>query len=292
MCPICLRHDFSIDAVYGRDPILTLEHCIPKKLAASKLVLTCKECNNTTGHSIDSHLQKLLKMNGFWAGEYEGSVPARINIAGQELGARVRRQAGKPKKTMQVFIDQKTSNPAAIKKTEAEVSGNSRIGGFAMRFAPSEQPNTRLVNIALLKSGYLLMFKRFGYSYILNPALNPIRQQIGNPNEEILRFGAIILNTSLEKLPSGIAIVTSPSEFEAFVVPIRIRDLKAGKIVVLPSNSITLSNWAKIQTVEKKEQTHSFRYSILSDCDLLDPLRHIHWKNDGSDMDLESTKLA
>jgi hypothetical protein len=51
ICPLCGR-GFLIQAVI--DGTLTLEHVPPKSLGGKPLVLTCKDCNNDSGHSIDS----------------------------------------------------------------------------------------------------------------------------------------------------------------------------------------------------------------------------------------------
>ncbi len=41
------------------------------------------------------------------------------------------------------------------------------------------------LQLALLKSGYLLIFRLFGYNFILDPAYNVIREQLLNPEKDL-----------------------------------------------------------------------------------------------------------
>ncbi len=45
-CPICLRLITDFDEV-------TIEHSPPKSLGGRAVALTCRDCNNTAGHTMD-----------------------------------------------------------------------------------------------------------------------------------------------------------------------------------------------------------------------------------------------
>ena len=60
ICPICLRQ-FSVDDLdITKENHLTLEDAPPYSLGGTANTLTCKKCNNESGHKIDFHLVELL----------------------------------------------------------------------------------------------------------------------------------------------------------------------------------------------------------------------------------------
>jgi hypothetical protein len=53
LCPICLRAFTTNDLDINRANFLTLEDAPPDALGGKKVALTCKQCNNVCGTSID-----------------------------------------------------------------------------------------------------------------------------------------------------------------------------------------------------------------------------------------------
>ena len=282
VCPLCLRDDFSEDSVRGHSPDLTEEHCIPDGLGENVFVLTCAGCNNTTGRTIDSHLHKLLKAREFWKGTYGADLPARIDFAGNSLAVNIRRTAGEAVR-MDMFVVKKACDPEAIRRSEESIRNKQQVDGFKLHFGPNETPDTRRSRIALVKSAYLLMFQKFGYSYILHDLLDPVRQQIQKPKEKILPLSAIVLDFDIDQLPPTIAMVTPPKQLEACVVPIALHKYGVGKVVALPSHSQTYANWQKRHAEQGKDSHVRLSCAPMGECDILSLDQHLTWEPRPSD---------
>jgi hypothetical protein len=277
VCPLCLRDHFTEDSVWGANPQLTEEHCIPDGLGDNIFVLTCAVCNNTTGGTIDSHLQKRLRFREFWEGNSSKQLRAWIDWNGNNLAVNVRRTVGDSAK-MEMFIVKKASSREAIRRAEQSIRNKDPISTVKLHFGPNEIPDTRRSRISLLKTAYLLIFRQFGYSYILHHELDPVRQQILNPKEKILPLEAIVLDFEINELPPSIAIVTDPESLAAYVVPIRLDKHGVGKVVAMPSHSNTFANWQRHYSEHGPESRVRLSCSVMAECNILNPDQHITWE--------------
>jgi len=61
MCPICLVLFDQADLNSSLTNYLTIEHIPPESAGWKKKTLTCKQCNNNQGSSMDSFLDESLK---------------------------------------------------------------------------------------------------------------------------------------------------------------------------------------------------------------------------------------
>jgi hypothetical protein len=107
-CPLCSK-------LFGRSNLtdLTLEHVPPKALGGRISLLTCKNCNSSHGHSLDSHLVKrvlanrLLKLNP----GASSNVRYRINESIATDGNLIILD----KKALEFRFDKNRTNPRSIK---------------------------------------------------------------------------------------------------------------------------------------------------------------------------------
>ncbi len=178
LCPVCLRPHKDINS----DDPLTLEDAPPKSLGGSANTLTCKSCNNTAGHKIDFHLTERLREidSGKFIPGTETAV--KVNIDGETFQGKITvAEDG----TMTMFHSKKNNHPEKLDKTMAQVKGGKIIN---MDFLKSRVVPENL-EYALLKTGYLMMFERFGYSLILDNCFDIIRQQLKNPEERVYPEG-------------------------------------------------------------------------------------------------------
>jgi len=83
-----------------------------------------------------------------------------------------------------------------------------------IEFKPSRVDKLRL-EIALLKSAYIIAFEHFGYSLILSSPYNIVREQLLNPEKEIYPEGFWTKQNSFSKAHEGIYLV-SEIGFEGF----------------------------------------------------------------------------
>lgn len=174
ICPICTEQ-FSIEALdqKGKNP-LTLEDAPPKSLGGKAQVLTCRKCNNTCGTAIDHHLtSRLLEL------DQKQFIPGvRYNAKFEKEGIKVNGVITVDNDgVMQVEHDETKNNPDLLQKyLKSTVKGEI----VNIDFGDSKADNFRL-QLALLKSAYLLTFSKFGFSFLLHSEYDRIRDQLRNP---------------------------------------------------------------------------------------------------------------
>lgn len=229
------------------DETLTLEHCIPKRLGANKYVLTAKAANNEAGTEIDAELHKMILHDEFFR-EGIGARTVRMTMGGHEVGAEFTRQVdGKEiKNELKIVADR--SNPKNLIASQEWAKGMTVNDDISLNFHPNEQPDKALARVALLKAGYLCLFHRVGYSYIPDPILNAVRQQILSPSEQILPLGKIVFEMKPEEYRDDVLMITEPEELMSFVIGLKLRkDPEATPRyfgVILPWSVKAYGNWA------------------------------------------------
>ncbi len=177
LCPLCLKPHSKIDEV---DP-LTLEDAPPKSLGGKANTLTCKSCNNKMGGTVDFHLAERLReldSANFLPGT---ETPVQIKKNGKTLQATLTiMDDGK----MQLMHSKKNNNPVVLEEVMKDFLGSKvNMNFLKTRVIPDN------LGVALLKTGYLLAFQKFGYSFILDECYNPVREQLRNPKEQIYPVG-------------------------------------------------------------------------------------------------------
>ncbi len=119
-------------------------------------------------------------------------------------------------------MDDKNSSPEAFKiaigTLEAEVA---RPQGLRFRSEGIVPFNTAGAKTGLLRAAFLMMFRLFGYAYILNPVLDRVRQQILQPAQEIIPGPVAVDLGEGQARPNAVAMITSPCEYQAFLVTLR-----------------------------------------------------------------------
>ena len=184
-CPICLSEFTSSDVAAGK---MTLEHAPPESLKGSAICLTCSQCNNNASR-IDQHAILAKK-----AGE-EWSLGRGTRVEIDFLGF----------KTSSRYIP---SDPNALLPTRVS---HLRKGSIQLGALPSKDHldiskgirfriprSTHYESISMIKSAYLMVFSLMGeggYRFAESVALKPVREQILNPEERILKGGFVVKGT-------------------------------------------------------------------------------------------------
>ena len=167
-CPICLTSFTVRDVEQGT--MVTLEHVPPKSFEADSIAmcLTCSDCNNSTSR-----------------------VEQEAVKAKQEPKARIQ-IPGLPDHTGQIVKD--ASGHFQICMLKSRVSRDEMI---KVMDAPRLQmevsfkmPNPHYVIVPWLKAAYLSVFSLlgvYGYRYARGEAVERVRKQIMNPEDEFIR---------------------------------------------------------------------------------------------------------
>lgn len=229
ICPICLKPHKDLNT----DDPLTLEDAPPKSLGGSANVLTCKSCNNTAGHKIDFHLTERLREidSGKFIPGTETSV--KINIDGETFQGKITVEEDG---TMKMFHSKKNNHPEKLEKTMNQVKAGKVVN---MDFLKSRVIPENL-EYALLKTGYLMMFEKFGYSLLFNECFEIIREQLKNPEKRIYPEG-FWFSPPYPKSMSGVYFICD-KEIECFVAMFNLdtgnTQRMFGTLLPLPLNPI------------------------------------------------------
>jgi len=199
VCPICLTHFSEADLDVTLKNHLTLEDAPPVSLGGRADTLTCKSCNNGCGTGIDNHLVERMREM-----DREQFIPGAIFEAWFKMGAlKVKglisvMKDGKHK----VKFDLKHNNPKILKPFLEHVDSQKATGDAILKpILPESSVDVKKLQLALLKSGYMLIFSKFGYSFILDSAYDRIREQLLNPESNIYPTNFWFHHFSLKEIP-------------------------------------------------------------------------------------------
>jgi hypothetical protein len=180
ICPLCVRQFEEADLIYSSHKnCLTEEDAPPDKLFGKRIALTCKECNSKAGAEIDVHLINRIKQmdsSRFYKGSKQQAtiihndkkISAEISSNGDGL--------------LEVLYKKKNNNPILLDEFIRELK-NDNEKPF-LNLMPKRQKNeTHRVNLALLKTNFILTFSKFGYLFLLDKYYDQIREQIRNTNK-------------------------------------------------------------------------------------------------------------
>ena len=155
---------------FGRSDLrlLTKEHVLSKSLGGRALTLTCKPCNNASGHKVQSHLKTLFKMNEGFRGD--GDFGGRFTVFGETVpvGVQVRPGAG-------LALTARGGSPQTLSAIE---KGFRSQGGGKWSIQVKVPYSPGKASAAIARAAYLAAFHHFGYGYILSEAANVLRQEI------------------------------------------------------------------------------------------------------------------
>lgn len=182
ICPICFNPFSENDLDIDLENHLTLEDAPPYSLGGKANTLTCKKCNNESGYKIDNHLVELL--NEQELRNFSPNTSAYVTVEHQGQKAQGLLQIDKERKITITHLTKK-NNPEKLDKY-VEITGK---GDKPVLFFKASRVETKRVEVALLKSAYILAFEHYGYPLILSKAFEPVREQILNPDKEIYPYG-------------------------------------------------------------------------------------------------------
>jgi hypothetical protein len=224
LCPLCLTVFIESDLLPSDKNYLTLEHNPPKSLGGKDNILTCKECNNKSGYKADVELLTYILEQEFI--NFRPNSKHRTKIVNKE-GAKVTTDFSFDDKGKIILnLQNKYSNPKDFKNfIDSEEKGFFQIVAETGEFATSklnfkmnlpDKGNMRIASIALLKIGYLLGYEKYGHVFLFNQNFDIIREQILNPEKEIITE-PFWINYEFPEMYLGVNILNKPIELNCFL---------------------------------------------------------------------------
>lgn len=167
-CPLCL----------GISPALatfTFEDVPPRSVGGRPLILTCRDCNSSSGHTYDWHWANFWTVEGFGTGDMRQPVDVQFTYEDQRSVAELSSESG----SFMLRIVKEASNPESVKQTErlfrraVETKGQPEPMNFNFHKSKFDE---RLLRLSVLRAAYLAAIAVAGYRWI--PVWDPIRRQI------------------------------------------------------------------------------------------------------------------
>jgi hypothetical protein len=246
-CPMCLK-EFGPGAAEHLKGIpeeewLTEEHVIPESTGNQEVTLTCKSCNSSLGHQIDSHLARKVrldravklgeKMKGTlrWPG---GGAPVDVSHGADG--------------TVHLHLKPTTSQMATqfMERARKYASGERQVS-----LTIDSRLDMRKFVASVAKAAYLGMFVDRGYGYILLPSLEPIRRAIMKDGPDRERLFEVIVPcgqmevTDLPGVPDRLTFeMTSLGGVPVCLSHINMRNASDSAWMVLPpGTNVNTGGW-------------------------------------------------
>ena len=265
VCPLC-KKTFNLQKLGDKvGDVLTLEDVPPKSLGGSPILVTCKKCNSKCGHDIDNWLLHELELQYGNKDRQLENADAVLDSHGKKVHTKVWIDEDK---TICFDIRSKTNPPNAVDDFVNSVKSDGANYSIQVNLhVKKEKSNVQAARIAVLKSAYLYAFRKLGYYYILNDSLKPIRDQILNPDKDILHGTFIIgdQDTMPTKREDGVYIAIV-NEYRFLVVLISFTVPSTGFIcrgvVALPypgSEEEGIRLYHEILSFNSKEERRQFQ---------------------------------
>jgi len=144
-------------------------------------VLTCKACNNDAGAYFDGQAHRQERLRQLVSSQSDR--PETVTFTVDDFPTRVEmRTAGRT--GMLFTVIPQINNPAAVELTieHMRVLSETRTTDFRFTVTPQVTYHPDRARLAWIRAAYLAAFALFGWTYILQPALQPIRDQLRNPS--------------------------------------------------------------------------------------------------------------
>lgn len=215
LCPLCLEFACTIDVLDEPDPRLTAEDAPPAWFGGSKIALTCKRCNNTSGTLFDSHAQQADFFRQFWSGKSSRPMTVRHTV-------------GDVTNIVKMYLDDSgivlqgvpaANNPADIERMTSIMDSYTGTAPGQLTFQLSGQvrSNADRARASWIRAAYVVAFAALGWRYVLQSAFDPLRAYLRDPTQSTLPILSMT-DHDADRTRREILLVTDPSDMECVFV--------------------------------------------------------------------------
>ena len=186
ICPICFLVFTQADLESEK---LSIGHVWPRfireqnETVKHQQVLLCKSCNSRAGENADAAMQEFARLKRQITTDPTSVLFSMeiLNPDNPELGTVKFKASVEPtgENQLNIYLEAPKKQPPP----RSFINMHSRIESYLQRENPTLNiqpiiPDLHLATYGWLTSAYLLSFYAFGYRYILQSALDPVRQSI------------------------------------------------------------------------------------------------------------------
>lgn len=198
-CPLCWQ-DFAESQAAT---LLSEEHVPPAAVGGAVVCLTCRACNNASGHELDWHLAERSTFRDFWAGRPTKAMPIIFGDGEREVRGEWRHTGER----IEIVGVSKQNPPGAAEVADAMLRSIAEGDAKTLRVRCRVPWNQRRANLAWVRSAYLAAFALLGYRWASQDSVQKIRQQVTEPDERV--FDPLIA-TLPSALPCALVDITGP----------------------------------------------------------------------------------
>jgi hypothetical protein len=213
ICPLCWQ-----ETPYEE---LSLEHIVPSSVGGRCKVLTCRTCNNEQGSGLDAHLSQYQKIADAFLGH--GSIPTTMTVNDRRMIANL--EWGRDTKNFKVVG--KASNPIAVDAIREDFK-SGKVAEVHLSFAYGYSKNK--FQTAVLRAGYLIIYKCFGYEYAKHEIAQVIRRRIVDPTLDKPRLGSFVI---------ALHNFASPFDEPHFIAPGNVNGVEFYLVIIRLCNATT-----------------------------------------------------
>lgn len=175
-CPLCLDL-FTVRDLEAKR--LTREHVPPASVGGREMVLTCRECNNRAGSTVDAHLERAEALRRFGSNDPLRELDMSLTIAGVTNRGTIHGGLG----GVLIVGNPKQNHPDDV-ATLSEGFAELMEAGHSMQIRFRDTFHPRAAQLGYVRAAYLAAFARFGYSYVLRQSLDWIRAALVDDEDE------------------------------------------------------------------------------------------------------------
>ena len=178
-CPVCATF-FDVGNLQADE--LTLEHVPPKSMGGFELLLTCKACNNRSGSAYEAELKNRhlseLDTRAFLNGEALAERPFRLCVDNTTINVGI----SKDDAGFNIKVKKRHNDPANIEYVFESL--RSMEAGASVTISQHRGYVRSKASLADLKTAFLLVTAKFGYSFAFSSKLHHIRGAIHKARHE------------------------------------------------------------------------------------------------------------
>lgn len=227
-CPLCLR---LADRTAVESGLLTMEHVPPKCVKGTRMLLTCKPCNDRAGSEWDAHLPLAEALRRFGT-ERAVPIPSILTIGDIPIRG-------------ETTFDGKLLRHIGISKQNdpREIAALNQLGGpqegDEIRFEASIRDDVlQRARVSWMRSAYLCAFALLGYRYILRPTLDPVRAEIAGSR---VRSAPVVNVRDVDQTTRLVLALSAPDWAHGAVAVIQ-----DGTLTILPSGRVDCTAMTRI----------------------------------------------
>lgn len=184
VCPLCLR---AFLPHFLDQDVITIEHVPPRAVGGRRLVLTCRDCNSLAGHNLDSHAAAFDQIVRFAHGTMTQASRVEMRIGSNTVHGDIIAD-GKDIK-VQVLDEPRGNRKGTADALTTYFDNMIESGSWSddeITVTIKNGYDGKSAKVSWLRSAYLAAFAVYGYSYILHPEMDIVRQQIQRPADDLI----------------------------------------------------------------------------------------------------------